>query len=115
MSGFAIPHNIVPQTVISPGGVLSWEEVNNAVSYKIYSSPDPDAGFTFQAETTSTSWVDPNYPEEKRFYKVTAVREFSGIIFDGMPEFPPLPPVANPQTPYAGSAAPKTTRYRKTY
>ena len=60
---------------IASGNVnLSWDEVEGATSYSIYSSDDPYAGFT---EYISGTFVDESWsapvPPAKKFYYVVAV------------------------------------------
>lgn len=68
----AIPQNV---TLISDGTtiIISWDEVPNANSYKIYSSNEPYSGFELDetGEFNGTSWTTSNV-NEKRFYYVTA-------------------------------------------
>ncbi len=68
-----------PQNVtisVSGGNVyLSWDAVAGATSYKVYSSDDPEIGFT--EDTTGTfsgaSW-SALIPDGKKFYYVKAVQ-----------------------------------------
>jgi len=56
---------------------LSWSAVQDANSYKIYSSADPYADFvTWTLETTvaALNWTDPNTTGTKKFYIVVAVK-----------------------------------------
>jgi len=61
--------------------VLTWHVVAEAVSYKIYSSGDPNESFEtwdYEDEVSETTWSG-SIPPENRFYYVTAV---SGIARD---------------------------------
>ncbi|MBC8385643.1 MAG: right-handed parallel beta-helix repeat-containing protein, partial [Candidatus Cloacimonetes bacterium] len=52
---------------------ISWDAVEGASSYKIYSSADPYAAipWSFEYEVTVTNWSEP--VDSKKFYYVTAV------------------------------------------
>lgn len=67
-----IPQNITIQ-IIGDNVELTWDSVPGVTSYKIYSSDDPNSGFT--EDTTGIfdeeSWTAP-VPSVKRFYYVTA-------------------------------------------
>ncbi len=68
------PENL---TIEISGGytVLNWDSVDEAISYRIYSSSDPDTAtenWTFEAEVSSTTWSEP-ITAEKKFYYVTAL------------------------------------------
>jgi len=68
------PQNVII-SVSSDSVDISWDSVENATSYKIYSSNDPYVAFenwTFQDEIAETSWSEA-ITEEKEFYHVTAV------------------------------------------
>lgn len=74
VAGFAIPHGNavpVPELSIASNGTLSWSDLG-ASSYKIYGSVSPTSGFTLLATVNSTSWLDPSFPQDKRFYYVTS-------------------------------------------
>ncbi len=62
-----------PQVEISSGGVLTWDPVYRATSYKIYGSDNPGSGFSPLGTVIETSWTDPTYPQGRRFFKVTAL------------------------------------------
>jgi hypothetical protein len=74
-SALAGPENL---TLAGAGNTvtLSWAAVPLALSYKVYSSPDPELplpGWTLEAENVAgTQWTGP--AEDRRFYYVTAVR-----------------------------------------
>ncbi len=53
-----------------------WDEVEGASAYRIYSSSDPYEpveNWTFEAEVMITSWSEPVFTNEKKFYYVTAM------------------------------------------
>ncbi len=73
-SQFYAPQNV--SCVISATTVsLSWSRVPDAVSYSIYRSDNPYAGFSIVANTSSTSWSGSTSGSDKYFYYVTASRE----------------------------------------
>jgi hypothetical protein len=76
MNGFAIPFGPpeTPVAVIQSGGTLTWDAVYRADGYKIYGAAEPDGAFTLLGSTVNTAWTDPAFPQQKRFYRVTAVR-----------------------------------------
>lgn len=53
---------------------ISWDAVQNAVSYQIYSSSDPYGTFVYEGETTSTDYIVVNPAENKKFFYIKAVR-----------------------------------------
>ena len=56
---------------------LSWDVVNGATSYKIYSNSDPYEpveNWTFEAEVTEENWSEAIPVDTKKFYYVTAVK-----------------------------------------
>jgi len=74
VAGFAIPYSDelpIPQLSIAADGTLSWTDVG-ASNYKIYGSDEPYSGFTVLATVSTTSWLDPNFPQAKKFYYVTS-------------------------------------------
>ncbi|MCB5266348.1 MAG: hypothetical protein LHW41_08945 [Candidatus Cloacimonetes bacterium] len=74
VAGFAIPHanaTPIPNLSIAANGTLSWNNLG-ASSYKIYGSDNPYTGFTLLTTVSGTSWLDPNFPQSKKFYYVTA-------------------------------------------
>lgn len=67
------PQNVM--ITISSGNVtITWDPVIDATSYKIYSSSDPESGFTEDTTGTFTdeSWTAP-VSDSKKFYHVKAV------------------------------------------
>lgn len=62
-----------PIVAIAADGTLSWQEVANAGSYNVFKAEYPDGQFILVGSTAGLSWLDPNYPESKAFYRVTAV------------------------------------------
>jgi len=57
--------------------IISWDEVNGATSYKIYSSPDPyesPENWTLEDEVTDTIWNE-TLTEIYKFYYVKAIEE----------------------------------------
>ena len=74
--GILPPENVV--ITISGGNVnLSWDAVNGADSYKVYSSNDPNlaaGSWTLeQGNISGTTWSEA-VPAGKKFYYVTAVK-----------------------------------------
>ena len=74
MTGFAIPFGPPesPVAFLEAGGILDWEPVYRATSYKIYGSATPDGGFSLLDTTNDTNWTDPAFHQRRRFYRVTA-------------------------------------------
>ncbi len=73
IDGFAIPWGydiITPELEIDSDGTLSWSDTN-ALYYYIYGSNDPYDGYTLLHTTSSTSWLDPSFGEDMKFYYVT--------------------------------------------
>lgn len=71
----ATPENV--QIVITTNDVtITWDAVTGADSYKVYSSDQPDTGFTEDSTGTFTgeSWSAP-ISSEKKFYNVKAVND----------------------------------------
>ncbi|MCK4696414.1 MAG: hypothetical protein KAT74_11655, partial [Candidatus Cloacimonetes bacterium] len=65
-----IPSNI--QTFCDGVNInISWQSVEGATSYKIYSSDNPNSGFLYEATVTETNWSTP-LAENKKFYRITA-------------------------------------------
>jgi hypothetical protein len=50
---------------------ISWQSVEGATSYKIYSSDNPYSDFVYEATVTATNWSTP-LTENTRFYRITA-------------------------------------------
>jgi len=75
MGMFTTGSGMLPSPVLSiqPGGILSWTMVPGAGYYNIYRSEDPYGPFQYIAYTGELSWLDPEFPQEKAFYRVTAV------------------------------------------
>jgi len=74
VSGFAIPYIDRLEIQIAADGTISWNPVTLATGgYNIYAADDPYGEYSLVANTTSTSWLDPNFPENMKFYYVTAV------------------------------------------
>ena len=72
----AVPQNVTIE-ITSENIVLTWEAVsrNRVITYKIYSSDDPNALFatwTFVEEVSNNTWSEA-IPESPKFYRVTAV------------------------------------------
>ena len=67
-----IPQNISIQ-IIGDNVGLTWDSINGATSYKVYSSDNPHTGFTEDITGTyvDESWSAP-VPPVKKFYYVTA-------------------------------------------
>lgn len=62
-----------PELSIAADGTLSWNAVDGADYYTIYASIDPNAAiFTALDTTMNLTWLDPNFPEAKSFYRVSA-------------------------------------------
>jgi len=64
-----------PVVTIAANGTLIWAAVTGATSYKIYSADDPYGTFNLVdtlVGNANTSWLDPSYPQAKKFYKVMA-------------------------------------------
>jgi len=72
--GFAIPSEpLVLNLRIAANGVLSWDPVPGVTEYRIYGANYPYATtYTHLANTSSTSWLDPIFPQPMRFYYVSA-------------------------------------------
>ena len=75
MVGFAIPSApLVLNLWIGQNGVLHWDPVPGVAEYKIYGSSNPyAAAYSYLGSTPTTSWLEPSFPQMKRFYYVTAV------------------------------------------
>lgn len=60
-------------TVVYDGSTvqLSWDEVENASTYIIYSSTDPYGTFTQEGTSSITSW-EGTASETKKFYRISA-------------------------------------------
>jgi hypothetical protein len=70
-----IPQNLTIE-IVGSNIVLNWEAVsrNRAMTYKIYSSDDPNAPFEtwdFENQVSSPTWSE-TIPESPKFYRVTA-------------------------------------------
>ena len=65
-----IPENIAIQ-IESQTVHLSWDAVQGADFYNIYSSDNPNSGFDLEATTTDTNWTT-NTSSAKKFYYVTS-------------------------------------------
>ncbi len=75
LDGFAIPYtSYSPAVTIAEDGNLNWDAIPSGVSYNVYSADDPYGAFTYRANTSATTWLDPLFPELKKFYKVTTVK-----------------------------------------
>ena len=76
--GFLQPNSLAPSNVtISVNGsniIISWNAVDGANSYKVYSSDDPESGFELDTSGAfdGTSWSTSEI-NEKKFYYITAV------------------------------------------
>ncbi|MGC9362194.1 MAG: hypothetical protein ACP5F3_04615, partial [Candidatus Syntrophosphaera sp.] len=71
---FAIPYDAkIPEVTISPDGTLNWDPIDGVTEYNVFGSDDPYTGFTWLGSTPSTSWTDPAFPQERRFYRVTSI------------------------------------------
>lgn len=74
VAGFVIPYIAdlpMLELNIDSTGTLSWSDVG-ALSYKIYASDNPHTGFSLLTTVSGTSWVDPSFPQQKKFYYVTS-------------------------------------------
>jgi len=73
ITGDILPPENVTITVVGSTIQISWDIVQGANSYKIYSSDDPSSGFV---EDSSGTFVDESWStssaSEKKFYYVTA-------------------------------------------
>jgi hypothetical protein len=72
----AVPQNVTIE-IVSGNVVLNWDAVSRSrtITYKIYSSDDPNAAFgtwNFIEEISGTTWTAP-ISATKKFYRVTAV------------------------------------------
>jgi len=56
-----------------PDGTLSWDPIDGVTEYNVFGSDDPYTGFTWLDSTSSNSWTDPAFPQERRFYRVTSI------------------------------------------
>jgi hypothetical protein len=76
MDAFAIPYGTEfltePVLTIANDGTLTWTGISGAAGYYVYSADDPYGTYTKVATVNALSWLDPNFPEAKKFYKVTA-------------------------------------------
>ncbi|MGC9361757.1 MAG: hypothetical protein ACP5F3_02405 [Candidatus Syntrophosphaera sp.] len=54
-------------------GILSWPKFPGALSYNVHRATDPFADFALVGNTSQQSWLDPDFPQSRAFYKVTAV------------------------------------------
>jgi len=76
--------------------MLYWTSVDGATSYKVYGASDPFGTFTLLQTTANTWWIDPGFPQARRFYYVTAVLPARGErALNGAPLIPaktPTPP-----------------------
>ncbi|MDP3113543.1 MAG: hypothetical protein Q8M98_02080 [Candidatus Cloacimonadaceae bacterium] len=76
LTGFAIPWGAVlpldpPVVTITTGG-LSWNAITGATGYHVHYAFDPYGPYTYLGSTPQLSWLDPTFPEAKKFYKVIA-------------------------------------------
>ncbi|MFO8144760.1 MAG: hypothetical protein R6T89_03430 [Candidatus Syntrophosphaera sp.] len=74
-AAFAIPYGstaAAPDIAIATDGTVSWASVPTAVAYNVYASEDPYGTYTLVATTPNTSWLDPDFAEDMKFYKVTS-------------------------------------------
>ncbi|MBN2857366.1 MAG: hypothetical protein JXN63_03085 [Candidatus Delongbacteria bacterium] len=53
---------------------ITWDAVNSASSYKIYSSDEPYSNFVYEGETSVTSYTIYSVSEPRKFYYVKAVK-----------------------------------------
>jgi hypothetical protein len=69
------PENINIE-IVNDQIVISWDPVDDATSYKVYYSDNPYSGFyeDFSGIYDGTTWTS-QYIYEKRFYRVTAIRQ----------------------------------------
>jgi hypothetical protein len=61
-----------PVLTIEASGLLTWTLVPGAGYYNIYKSDDPYGPFVYVGYTTDLAWLDPDHPQGKAFYRVTA-------------------------------------------
>jgi hypothetical protein len=54
-------------------GTLTWPKFPGASSYNVHRAPDPCADFALVGNTSQQSWLDPDFPQGRAFFKVTAV------------------------------------------
>jgi hypothetical protein len=74
VQAFAIPYDAkIPEVTILPDGTLSWDPIDGVTEYNVFGSDDPYTGFTWLDSTSSNSWTDPAFPQERRFYRVTSI------------------------------------------
>ncbi len=73
VAGFAIPYFEDHLAIaIALDGTISWSPVAGAsYGYNIYASDNPYSGFAYAGNTLNSSWIDPNFPQAKKFYYVT--------------------------------------------
>ena len=69
------PENINIE-IINDQIVISWDLVDDATSYKVYSSDNSYSGFAedFSGIYDGTTWTSQDI-DGKRFYRVTAIRQ----------------------------------------
>jgi len=75
LSGGSVGQPDPPILTLQANGTLSWAAIDGAASYNIYSSSDPQGTFTYEASTNSTTWQAPDFPQARKFYRVTASTE----------------------------------------
>ena len=110
ITSFAIPYGWEPEVSIAADGTLSWPALGYGSLYKVYGSTDPYGGFTLLTATTETSWLDPDFPQAKKFYFVTrdnATRNTPVLRKEGNP-FQRQQADKEPYRDEAGLEAPKT-------
>lgn len=64
--------------------ILDWDDVPNAVHYSVYSSDNPEEGFTFVESTPTSFWL--HWVEgSKGFFRITASTDYVSRISDNRP------------------------------
>ena len=72
---FKLPSPAGVSLSASGGSVhISWDSVDGASSYRVYSSADPYSGFEFLTETENEFYTVPDITEDRRFFYIKAVR-----------------------------------------
>lgn len=78
LTAFTIPHGQTagldsPELRIAADGSLSWNAIAGADFYTIYGAIDPHSSIFSELDTTTNlTWLDPNFPAARSFYRVSA-------------------------------------------
>ena len=63
--------------------LLDWNEVSNIDHYNVYASDNPETGFDVIDTTVNTNW-QTTLSSDKKFYKVTSVKDYSQVVEQGI-------------------------------